>query len=90
VTSPSVAQRKHALIERSSLARMRLRRDLRALRVNISGAVEVRPLFARIARGLFVAKVAIGVFKYLVSRVRNRTDAVPAATHHGPSTGELQ
>jgi hypothetical protein len=112
VTSPSVAQRKQALVERASLARMHLRGEIRGLRATLADATTVRPLpaaraamglflllagaargarlLARVQRALIVAKVSVALFGYIASRVRNRTDGLPAAPHHRPSTGELQ
>ena len=62
---------RQALVERASLARLRLRRDVRVLRV----AVAVKTAQRRFAVARFVLGTAWSLGTFIFAGVRNRTDA---------------
>jgi hypothetical protein len=68
-----VAARKRALVERSALSRMHLRREIRLMRASVVESRGAR-LGTWIRRGLAAAKVSMAVLGFLAA-VRHRTDA---------------
>jgi len=87
VSAAPSALRKQALIERSSLARLHLRREIRGLRATAQRGARV---VGWMRKGLLAANFALAIVGFFRARVRNRTDGRLRKPQSRGSTGEFK